>query len=248
MPSSSTSDITVSYLALTGGPPSYPLLASHGPSDNELTLRTLFASKGWSSSILDEGRNRLELKSGRQLFCIEVDRAPEFRVYTIVVDVGYPTNFIFSAGASASSSPPRAMAEFKGLVAAALRSSADASEQRQQKALKAALRASLKPLAERFSALEQLDKLAGVQKKAFELKGKLVENLILATERDGLLEALEEKTRTLRDSAAAFEGAAGRARCAQRLLLWKWYLFGGFIVLLIVAAVAAGTTKELGLW
>jgi hypothetical protein len=243
----------VCYVSLTGGPPAYALLASHGPSDHELTLRTLFASKGWASSILQEGRKKLELKSGREVFCIEVDRDASgegvARVYTIVVEAGYPTNFVFSAGAAAAAgAPPRAMAEFRSLALAALRTSAGASEQKQQKALKSALRASLKPLAERFSALETIDKLAAVQAKANDLKGRLVENLFLATERDGLLEALEEKTSKLRDSAATFEKGSTSARCLQRVLLLKWWLLGGVIVVIVVAAIAAGVTHDLGLW
>ena len=242
----------VCYISLTGGPPAYPLLASHGPSDHELTLRTLFASKGWASAILEEGRKKLELKSGREVFCIEVDRDASgegvARVFTIVVGAGFPTNFVFSAGAAAAGAPPRAMAEFRALAAAALRTSAGASEQKQQKALKSALRASLKPLAERFSALETIDKLAAVQAKANDLKGRLVENLFLATERDGLLEALEEKTSKLRDSAATFEQSSTSARCLQRVLLLKWWLLGGFIVVIVVAAIAAGVTHDLGLW
>ena len=121
---------TVAYLALCGPPPTYPLLASFSnssPSDFEATLRTLFSSPGWASSMLDEARTRLELKSGSHLFCIEIDKGPGgegiARVYCCVVGAAYPTRFIFSAGASASSSsssPPRAMADFRALVARAL--------------------------------------------------------------------------------------------------------------------------------
>jgi hypothetical protein len=246
------SGAAVVYLAATGGPPSYPLLASHGSAEHELTLRTLFASKGWASSILEEGRRKLELKSGRHIFCIEVEKAADgasLLVFAVVVDAGYPVNFIFSAGAAnAVAGPPRAMAEFRALAAPALRAQGGAPEAKQHKALRSALKPSLRPLAERFSALEKLDKLAAVQEKAFALKGLLVENLVRATERDSLLEDLEVKTRTLRDSAAVFERDSSSARCAQRCTLYKWRLMGACLGLLVAGAIAAGVTQSLGLW
>lgn len=242
------SSAAISYLALTGGPPAYPILCSFGPPEHELTLRTLFSSKGWSSSIIEEGRTKLELKSGRHIFCIEVETAGDgapVRVFAVVAELGYPTRFIFSG----PSPPPRAMGEFRALVAAALRKGAGGGEVREQKALKSALRGSALPaLAGRFSALESLDKVAAVEKKAFALREQLVENLYLATERDGLLETLEVKTRKLRDSAAVFEKQSWASRASACCLFYRWVVFATFLGLLVAAAVAAGVTKSLGLW
>lgn len=259
---------TVLYLALCDAPPAYALLASHaapGASDCESVLRTLFASPGWATSMLAEGRTRLELKSGSRLFCIEVDRGAEgegiARVYCAVVSEAYPTRFVFSAGGAGGGgggggggAPPRAMTEFRALVARALpptdgrAAGAEARARAEAKALRAALRGALKPLAERFSALEGLDKVAAVQRKLEGLRGALVDNLVRATERDSLLEDLEVKTSRLREGAATMERSAQgykRRACAQ---YYKSVLACTLLALLVLGGIAAGVTKSQGLW
>ena len=252
----------VLYLALCDAPPAYALLASHaapGASDCEAVLRTLFASPGWATSMLAEGRTRLELKSGHRLFCIEVDKGAEgegiARVYCAVVSEGYPTRFVFSAGgAGGGGAPPRAMTEFRALVARALppadgrATGAEARARAEAKALRAALRGALKPLAERFSAVEGLDKVAAVQRKLEGLRGALVDNLVRATERDSLLEDLEVKTSRLREGAATMERSAlgyKRWACAR---YYKSALACALLALLALGGAAAGVTKSQGLW
>lgn len=64
------------------------VLASHvhwdkeDQEDYESVLKTIFASNGWAA-VREQKKRKLELKSGENVYCIELD--PEGRVFVAVV-------------------------------------------------------------------------------------------------------------------------------------------------------------------
>jgi hypothetical protein len=173
-------------------------------------------------------------------------------VYVAVVTARYPTRVIFRSE-SATSTSPRLMREFRQFVAGKLSkgdgagagagsgSSARDLSSPAVKGLKKSVEPFLKSLAAKFDDLESIDKLAAAAKKVAEVKQVMASNIAIATERDGLLSNLEDKSERLSESARAMfkaSSAAKRKACCRHMKC---------VIIAVVCGVAAAAGIVLGL-
>ena len=214
--------------------------SSSAGEDFEQVARQVFESAGWDS-VLSEKKRRLQLASGANLFCIELDDAG--RVYMAVTTGDYPTRYVFGSDSGVATSSPRLMQEFKAFVAALPPSSGGGSGAAasagpltvEARAMKKALKPFLKTLAGKFDDIEAIDKLAAVRRKVADVQKVMGENLVRATERDTLLSGLEEKSQQLETSAGVmFKGASALRRHAC-LAKWRIYIIIALLLLILGA-------------
>ena len=194
---------------------------------------------------------------------IELDSA--CRAFIVVVTEGFPTRFIFSVGGglgSATSATPPLLAALQNAVRATLgetpppppppaagksrrggaatpanRPPTAAAAAESARLLKRAMKAStLKALAARYSDIDSLDKLAAATRKVEELKAAVARNINKASERDILLDDIEHKSVSIRESAKTMFVASTRVadtvRCRRYILLLSVTL-----CILVIAAV-----------
>ena len=175
------------------------LVATSSRAKHAAVCATVFESPGWAA-VVEEERTKLELKSGAHMYCIE--RAGTLFCLVAVVGDGTGTRFIFSGSNPAA---PRFMNALKAAVRdAGGHEGANAAEA--ARAIKRNLKSSaLAVLAKRFGAdggdTESVDKVVATQRKVETLKTTMHAKLIKATERDMLIDALDDKARDLRSSA-----------------------------------------------
>lgn len=228
----------IKFLALaTGG----RLLASHTHWDKEgrenykETLLQIFASAGWQA-IRAQNKTKLELKSGGNVYCLELDGE---RVFCAVLTSAYPIRHIFSASA-ASGGGAKLMRDFAEHVSAAVpRESLSAPPG----GLQRALARFLEGLAARYDDVEGIDKLARVQGSVKALQGTMANNLRLADERHTLLDREVDKTQQLAEtSKSLFKRTAGM-RSIMRCRRWTVILS---IALIALAAAAIITIVLVG--
>jgi len=157
-----------------------------------------------------------------------------------VVTSAYPATHIFSAGATASTTP-KLMAEFQRHVTSRLAVESISSA---PGGLRRTLRPFLQELAARFDDLEALDKIEAVRRKAEKLQDTMRATLTMADERESLLASEEAKTAALRRSAQAFHHQTAvlrRRACCALTSAWIWVA----VIVGIVAAVGVGIVMAL---
>lgn len=185
----------------------------------------------------EQRKNKLELKSGANVYCIEID--PQGRIYIAVVTAAYPVRHIFSAGAAASPTP-KLMTQFQSHVTA---TTGDRSLTAPPGGLKRELKRFLADLAARFDDLDSLDRVVAVQHKVDALKDKLVTTISAADERRSLLEDADEKTRQLASGAQAYykrSNTLRRRACCALCAAWVWFFVAIIVVLLVGAGIVVG--------
>lgn len=192
-------------------------------------LATVFESPGWAA-VIEEERTKLELKSGRHMYCIERDGL--FSLVAVVAD-GYPTRLIFSGSSAAV---PRLMSALREAVRAAHKSgssSADAPRNVKKNLKPTALRA----IADRFADVETTDKVAAAARKVNELKQSMHATLLKATERDTLLENLDDKARTIGAAAKVMFDSSNSMRSKFCCFYYRWFFFVLFLILIILLVI-----------
>lgn len=221
------------------------ILASYLHWDKEASeeyedvLKQIFASPGWAA-VREQNKRKLELKSNRNIYCIEIDL--QGRVYVIVITDAYPIRYIFSS--TSGGTTPKIMTEFHDFVVRDFRHESISSP---EKGLKRSLRPYLKELATRFDDLESLDKINTVQAKVDNLKVLAEKNMVLMDEREGLLERQTDRSKNMSASAKQMfqTGSAASRRnacCGRRKYLW-WI---GTFLLLAAAIVLILGWREFG--
>lgn len=98
-------------------------------------------------------------------------------------------------------------------------------------------------MAAKYDDLTTLDKLAATTKKVQDVKAKMAENMVLATERDSLLSGLEVKSDQLNASSRKmFETATAIKSKARRQCIKTYACAIGIIVgiILVLAAIILG--------
>lgn len=191
----------------------------------------------------ESGRNKLELKSSSNIYCMEIDA--QGRVFAVVVTSAYPIRHIFSSSSqsAAAHSQPRLMWDFASHVTRTYPHESVASP---PGGLKRSLKPFLRDLAVKYDDLDAIDKIATVAGKLDSLRSTMASNLAMADERQSLLERGERGGRDLEGAARRqFQrGAALSHRrrccgctwwCCQCSCLSATVL--AFLVLVIVAAV-----------
>ena len=172
-------------------------------------------------------------QSGANVYCMEIDL--QGRVFVAVVTAAYPVRHIFSAGASASTTP-KLMSQFQSNVTTRF---AHESISSPAGGLKRALKPFLSELAARFDDLDSLDRVVAVQKKVDALKDTMLTTLVAADERHGLLDNTDERTRQLASGAQAYykrTNTLRRRACCALCAAWVWCI----VILIAVALIGAG--------
>ena len=149
---------------------------------------------------------------------------------------GAPARALFS------SSPDSLLSELRRACAGALQGSDGSDRRSEVRALQRALRSALKPLVERFNAGGGGDKLRAAQESVRAAQSAALATLARATERDGLLEEIQVKTKRLEQTAEGFSSSAAslkRQACCRLYGLYFWIA----LALLAVVGVALLVTK-----
>ena len=150
---------------------------------------------------------------------------------------GAPARSLFS------SNPDSLLSELRRTCAGALAGGGSGGDRRAEvRVLQRALRSALRPLVERFNASSGGDKLRAAQQSVREAQSAALATLHRVTERDGLLEEIQVKTKTLERSAEGFSGSAATLRRHACCRLYGVYLAVA-LALLAVAGVALLVTK-----
>lgn len=147
-------------------------------------------------------------------------------VYLCIVKRGTPPRSLFSS----STSQGTVLAELRGACAGALEEGADRRAQ-----VRALQRLRLRPMVDRYNAAGGGDKLKATQEKVREAQAALLVTLNKATERDGLLEELQVKTKRLEQTAAAFSSSADSLSCAACCKLYSIYITLALVACVIIA-------------
>lgn len=177
---------------------------------------------------------------------IELDAAK--RVYVAVVTEKYPTRYIFSSSSGVSASP-RLMQELRdhvsALVAAnggpASGSSSISSPESGKSLFKSkGLKTFLKTLASKFDDVDGIDKIAAAARRVQDVQRIMADNINQASERDGLLAGIDDKSKKLNQSAKSmFESSTAlkRKSCCRK---WMAYTIVTSIFLFAAAAIILG--------
>ena len=225
------------------------LLSKTSTVRHAAVLTSVFESPGWQA-VIEEERTKLELKNGRYIYCIERDGLLCL-VAVISADSsrGEGTSDSHSIFSATSSSTPRFMTALKSAVrdAGGHDSNGDATAARQ---LKRNLKpATLTELAKRLSNAETFDKVAATARKVNDLKVTMHATLLKATEREYLIETLDEKAKDLRTSAnEMFEGSKSirRSLCRRYACCFAGVTFT--ILLLITIIVVCLNYYQFNWW
>jgi len=224
--------------------------------------------------VREQRKNKLELKSGSNIYCIEIDSSG--RTYVAVITRAslvvtndntttqpvapplaptrhppppagaYPIRHIFSVSA-ATSTTPKLMAEFAAYIVAHHGPESIASG---VGGLRRTLRPFLRDLAARFDDLEGIDKLAAATTKVAALQTTLSAAVHAATERSSLLEAADARTREVDTGARRMYR---RSATLQRRACWaRWTLccfaIAAVVVLLALVGLLLGLNYGLLHW
>ena len=131
------------------------------------------------------------------------------------------------------------MSEFRDFVSLNYRHESVSSP---EKGLKRSLKPILRELAARFDDLDSIDRIVSAHSKAQEVVKKVGVGLARAGERQNLLEAREEETKHLAESAKQLFTAMKRAKYLTKGRCWRRYrccCIIGSSIFFVLAAIAA---------
>jgi len=180
---------------------------------------------------------------------IELDYSAEGRVewvYVCVASKATPTRLLFSA--SSASGGATLLSELRQMCHRILDSDGSQDAKAEARALQKGLKSELKPLVENFNKAGGGDKLKALQVKVREVQGTMLATLNKATEKDGLLEEIQVKTKKLEKTAEGFYADAGTLKSRACCKLYSIYLMVAIAAAVIIGIVLLVTKYQYHYW